>query len=51
MVKPEAMSQLGDVLSEVQRNGFRITNLRMTKLSRQDVAQLYSSQQHEHFFK
>ncbi len=51
MIKPDAMDKLGNILTEIQRNGFLITNLRMTQLSRNEASDLYKEHQTKHYFR
>ena len=51
LVKPDAINRVGDILAEVQRNGFLITNMRMAQLSRNEAFDLYKDLQSKPFFK
>ena len=51
LIKPDAMQRVGDILAEVQRNGFLITNLCMTQLSRNEAFDLYKDHQSKPNFK
>lgn len=41
LVKPNLISKLGEVLTEIQRRGFQICNMKMCKLTRKEALDLY----------
>jgi nucleoside-diphosphate kinase len=43
MIKPEQYVNLGKIIQVIEQSGFRITNLRMLKLSGQETQEFFSN--------
>ncbi|KAF4715685.1 hypothetical protein FOZ62_022172, partial [Perkinsus olseni] len=50
MIKPDAYSHIGDILTEIVKAGFVIKNLRMCKLDRPAAEKLYQDHKGKSFF-
>lgn len=50
MVKPDAYSNLGKIVAAIESAGFRISNIRMTRMTLKDAQQFYGEHQGKPFF-
>jgi nucleoside diphosphate kinase len=50
IIKPDAIRNLGDIISAVYENGFTIARMRMVKLSQNEVMYFYSEHKAKDFF-
>ena len=41
MIKPDAYNNIGKIVDVIEKNGFNISNLKMTKLTPQDAQGIY----------
>ena len=48
MIKPDAYGSIGKILARIESEGFRISNLRMTKFTLRDAEDFYA--EHRVFF-
>ena len=42
MIKPDAYTNIGNILDAIEKSGFIISNLKMTKMTLQDASQFYA---------
>jgi nucleoside diphosphate kinase len=50
IIKPDAIRNLGDIISAVYENGFTIARMRMIKLAQNEVMYFYSEHKAKDFF-
>ncbi len=50
IIKPDAIRNLGDIISAVYENGFTIARMRMVKLSQNEVMYFYSEHKSKDFY-
>jgi nucleoside diphosphate kinase len=50
IIKPDAIRNLGDIISAVYENGFTIARMRMIKLSQNEVMYFYSEHKSKDFY-
>lgn len=49
MIKPDAYTQMGKILQIMEQSGFKVSNLRMLKLSSSEALELYSDKRNNPF--
>lgn len=49
MIKPDAYTQMGKILQNMEQSGFKVSNLRMLKLSSSEALELYSDKRNNPF--
>ena len=42
MIKPDAYTNIGNIIDAIEKSGFIISNLKMTKMTLQDASQFYA---------
>lgn len=50
MIKPDAYGNIGKIISRIETDGFRISNIRMTKFSLRDAQDFYAEHRGKPFF-
>jgi nucleoside diphosphate kinase len=50
IIKPDAIRNLGEIISAVYENGFTIARMRMIKLAQNEVMYFYSEHKAKDFF-
>lgn len=50
IIKPDAIRNLGDIISAIYENGFTIARMRMIRLSQNEVMYFYSEHKAKDFF-
>ena len=51
LIKPDAFEKFNHILEAIYDNGFRVTNLKMCQLSRQEAGAFYQEHQSKSFYK
>ena len=51
MIKPDAYKHIGKIISAIEREGFVISNIRMTRMRPEDAQQFYAEHQVSNFTK
>jgi len=50
MIKPCCYKNIGKILTKIQKEGFKIGNLKMARFSRKDAETFYAEHLGKHFF-
>lgn len=50
MIKPDAYMHIGKVFMEIEKNDFKISNVRMTKMTKKDAEEFYGEHVGKPFF-
>jgi len=50
MIKPDAYTNIGKIISIIEQSGFTISNIKMSKFTRPDAEEFYAEHKGKHFF-